>query len=273
MLIEYSRNLNIYHWPGLVPATQRPGRARSTAFIPENLEPSTMPLTKYQAVFFDVGGTLLKVHPSVGDVYARHARDFGFDGEAETLEAQFRVAWKESGGLESLGGQSGEAAEKKFWYDLVWSVFESYKLTDFDAYFARIYEAFRSAENWRVFDDVLDSGLLEKLKQRGVVLGVVSNWDSRLTSILENVGLAHYFDFILASAEVGSAKPDPGIFQAALSQSGIPASAACHIGDEIPTDVVGARSQGIDPILIDRAGRHNGDGRNTPTIKSFHELI
>jgi len=35
-------------------------------------------LKNYKAVFFDVGGTLLRVHPSVGDVYVTHARDFGF---------------------------------------------------------------------------------------------------------------------------------------------------------------------------------------------------
>ena len=37
-------------------------------------------LKNYKAVFFDVGGTLLRVHPSVGDVYATHAREFGFTG-------------------------------------------------------------------------------------------------------------------------------------------------------------------------------------------------
>ena len=39
-----------------------------------------MPLSSFKAVFFDVGGTLIRVHPSVGDIYAKHARDFGFLG-------------------------------------------------------------------------------------------------------------------------------------------------------------------------------------------------
>ncbi|MBI4388970.1 MAG: haloacid dehalogenase, partial [Nitrospinae bacterium] len=148
-------------------------------------------LTKYKAVFFDVGGTLLRVHPSVGEVYAKHARPFGFDGSPEDLDRRFGMEWKRIGGMESLGTQSGLTAERKFWRGLVFNVFESCGgLRDFDAYFEIIYDAFQSGEHWRVYDDVAESGILDKLKERGTVLGVVSNWDSRLQTILQNTGLA-----------------------------------------------------------------------------------
>ena len=42
-------------------------------------------LTKYKAVFFDVGGTLLRVHPSVGEVYSKMARGYGFSGSPEEV--------------------------------------------------------------------------------------------------------------------------------------------------------------------------------------------
>jgi FMN phosphatase YigB (HAD superfamily) len=57
-------------------------------------------LKKYKAVFFDVGGTLLRVHPSVGEVYAELARDFGFSGSPDALDEQFRLQWKKTGGIE-----------------------------------------------------------------------------------------------------------------------------------------------------------------------------
>lgn len=229
-------------------------------------------LSKYKAVFFDVGGTLLKVHPSVGEVYTEHARPFGFDASADKVQEQFRLQWKRSGGIESLGKQTGEEAEKQFWRDLVFSVFEHFGgLADFDSYFEHIYEVFERKESWRLFEDVAESGLLEKLKRRGAVLGVISNWDSRLPVILQNMDLAGHFDFILASSMVGSAKPDKKIFLEALKKSGVQADQACHIGDDERADFDGARAVGMDAILIDRKSiQENGISTR---ISSFMELV
>jgi putative hydrolase of the HAD superfamily len=229
-------------------------------------------LSNYQAVFFDAGGTLLKVHPSVGHVYAVHARDYGFQGTAEALDLDFRRQWKEMGGIESLGRQSGEAVERKFWKDLVRGVFAAHGgLQNFDQYFDRIFDAFRKKENWRVFADITESDILGKLKSRGVVLGVISNWDSRLPDTLESIGLAKYFDFILCSAVVGSAKPDEKIFQQALEKSGVSPDKACHIGDEVRTDCEGAKKMGIDSILLDRRDRF--DQTAFPKVRSLAELV
>lgn len=230
-------------------------------------------LNGYKAVFFDVGGTLLRVHPSVGHVYAQHARDFGFEGDPEDLNQRFRREWKAMGGMESLGNKQGLEVERAFWRELVHRVFEGAGgIRDFETYFNRIYDVFRGKESWRVFEDVLESKILDQLKDRGVVLGVISNWDSRLPEILENMGLARHFDFILASTVVGSAKPDGKIFQEALQHSGVLAHEACHIGDEPATDIQGAQDAGIHPILIDRDRRHK-DYDGEATIHSFLELI
>jgi putative hydrolase of the HAD superfamily len=229
-------------------------------------------LKNYKAVFFDVGGTLLRVHPSVGDVYATHARDFGFTGNADDLNREFKQEWSNMGGMESLGRQKGVEVERAFWKELVRRVFEAHGgLNDLDRYFDHIYDVFRSKESWRVFEDVTESRLLDQLKNNGVVMGVVSNWDSRLPEILKNTGLASYFDFILASTVVGSAKPDAGIFQEALKRACVPPEQACHIGDEPATDIEGARNVGIAPILIDRKGHHNGDA--ITKVGPFHELL
>jgi putative hydrolase of the HAD superfamily len=229
-------------------------------------------LSKYKAVFFDAGGTLLKVHPSVGHIYALHARAHGFEGTDEALDLEFRTQWKKMGGIESLGHMSGEVAERKFWKDLVHGVFSKHGgLQNFDQYFDRIFDEFRKKENWRIFDDLIESDILGKLKSRGVVLGVISNWDSRLPDTLESIGLAKYFDFILCSAVVGSAKPDEKIFKLALEKSGVSADKACHIGDEIRTDCEGANKVGIDGILIDR--NDHFDLSAFPKVKSLAELV
>ena len=231
-----------------------------------------MPLSSFKAVFFDVGGTLIHVHPSVGDVYARHARPFGYSGSVDDLNVGFRMQWNKMGGIESLGDQSGGQAEKKFWHTLVFEVFQPLGgLNQFEEYFDLIFEAFRDESNWRIYEDVIESNIFEILKKRGVVMGVISNWDSRLISTLENIGLARYFDFILPSAVVGSAKPDNKIFEEALRLSGTPPQETCHIGNEVRTEVVGAREAGIHPILLDRNNRF----KNTKATKitSFLQLV
>jgi putative hydrolase of the HAD superfamily len=230
-----------------------------------------MLLSKFKAVFFDVGGTMISVHPSVGDVYAKHARDFGFSGTSYELNEGFRSQWKKMGGIESLGNKSGPEAEEKFWKDLVFEVFQPLGgLNRFDEYFELIFEVFRDGSNWKIHEDVIESRIFEKLKARGIILGVISNWDSRLTSTLENLKLAEHFKFILPSAVVGSAKPDNKIFEEALRLSGVKPQEACHIGDEVKTDIVGARNAGIHGILLDRDNRF--DDSIQPKVKSFLEL-
>ena len=229
-------------------------------------------LSKYKAVLFDVSGTLLRVEPSVGEVYATYARPFGFKGSGKELNRLFHKEWINSGGIESLGEKSGEQAERDFWKSLVFQVFEhSGGLENFEHYFEIIYEAFARKDHWHVFDDVIDSGILEKLKNSSITLGVVSNWDSRLHTILKGTGLAEYFDFILASAEVGSAKPDKKIFIEAIRRSGVKPAEVCHIGDDLLADIRGANSVGIEAILIDRNSKH--EKNSLATISSFQELL
>ena len=229
-------------------------------------------LSKYKAVLFDVSGTLLRVEPSVGEVYATYARPFGFKGSGKELNRLFHKEWINSGGIESLGEKSGEQAERDFWKSLVFQVFEhSGGLENFEHYFEIIYEAFARKDHWHVFDDVIDSGILEKLKNSSITLGVVSNWDSRLHTILKGTGLAEYFDFILASAEVGSAKPDKKIFIEAIRRSGVKPAEVCHIGDDLRADIRGANSVGIEAILIDRNSKH--EKNSLATISSFQELL
>ena len=231
-----------------------------------------MPLSSFKAVFFDVGGTLIRVHPSVGDVYAKHARAFGFSGTADELNKEFRSQWKKMGGIESLGNKSGAQVEEKFWKDLVFEVFQPFGgLEHFDKYFKLIFEVFRDGSNWKIYEDVIESQIFRKLKERKIILGVISNWDSRLTSTLDSLELTDHFKFILPSAVVGSAKPDKKIFAEAVRLSGIEPHEACHIGNEIKTDFDGARNAGIHAILLDRDNQF--DESIQPRVRSFFELV
>jgi putative hydrolase of the HAD superfamily len=95
---------------------------------------------------------------------------------------------------------------------------------------------------------------LSALRDRGLRLVVVSNWDCSLREVLEHCGLGGMVDGTVTSAEAGASKPDPAIFGLALELAGCDASEALHVGDTVEEDVAGARAAGIRPLLLDREG-------------------
>lgn len=228
-------------------------------------------LTKYKAIFFDAGGTLLHPYPSVGEIYAEAGKRYGSPATAAELEHSFREVWLKHDGLNRLQSHSDENFERNFWKTLVKEVFDaSGGVNDFDEFFHELYDLFARPEVWRLYPDV--EALLINLKKQGKKMGIVSNWDSRLFHICEGLKLDRYFDFVLASAVFGASKPNPKIFEEALKLSGVEAQDAVHIGDSFKDDIEGAGGLGISAILIDRhpKGRPH---QHHPTITSFKELI
>lgn len=111
---------------------------------------------------------------------------------------------------------------------------------------------------------------LERLKNAGIRLAVVSNSDGRAAAALAAGGLLDAFEFVIDSAEVGVEKPDPRIFQIALDRLGVSASDALYVGDLYEVDVVGARAAGLDVVLLDPAGANAG--RDVRIFRSVAEL-
>jgi putative hydrolase of the HAD superfamily len=101
-----------------------------------------------------------------------------------------------------------------------------------------------------IYPDVLP--VLRDLRQRGLKLAIVSNWDASLQSHCDDLGLTPLFDTIVGSLAVGYEKPDPRIFAVALERMQERADQVVHVGDIYVSDVVGARRAGITPVLLDR---------------------
>jgi len=95
--------------------------------------------------------------------------------------------------------------------------------------------------------------VLQELRDQGVPLVVVSNWDVSLHGVLEATGLVGFFAGVITSAEHGAAKPDASIFAAGLALAGgVEPGQAVHVGDDLEADVAGARAAGLTPVLVSR---------------------
>ena len=217
-------------------------------------------------IFFDGVGTLIETRDSVGEIYSRVAREFGFDAEPRILQQNFTRSFRRQPPMAFPAG-TPEATlfelENDWWRNLVKAVFTDLgSFPRFDQFFDEIFERFRGGEFWRVYDDVAPS--LTGLKRLGLKLGVISNFDSRLYGVLSACKLDHYFDSVHISTRVGAAKPDPAIFQAALNYHGVEARLAWHVGDSLREDVEGAIAIGVNAILLDRNDRF---AENSPATR------
>jgi len=118
-------------------------------------------------------------------------------------------------------------------------------------------------------DDVLPS--LDRLRAAGLTLAVASNANGVLERMFERVGLTPYFHAICDSCVEGVEKPDPRFFQIVLERAGGRAVTAMHVGDLYYVDVLGARSAGIQPVLLDPHGLYRDF--DALRISSLGELV
>ncbi|MXZ01998.1 HAD-IA family hydrolase [Candidatus Poribacteria bacterium] len=82
--------------------------------------------------------------------------------------------------------------------------------------------------------------VLNELQANGLPLGIVSNFPKTLHNLCKQVGIADYFDFIIASEEVGVSKPDPRILRMALQKAQVEPNEAVYVGDH-PFDILCAK--------------------------------
>ncbi|HEV2580433.1 MAG TPA: HAD-IA family hydrolase, partial [Ktedonobacteraceae bacterium] len=91
--------------------------------------------------------------------------------------------------------------------------------------------------------------------------------------ILHRLQLNQYFDSLTVSALARHAKPSPTLFELALRRADSIADYTLHIGDVYVLDILGARSVGITPILLDRQRHLEPDNVDCLLIHSLTEVL
>ncbi|HSD10396.1 MAG TPA: HAD family hydrolase, partial [Candidatus Binatia bacterium] len=140
-------------------------------------------MIRFRAVLFDAVGTLFDVAEPVGETYARFAESEGVSAEPRALDDAFRAAFAGSTPLAFPHAPAAElpSLERAWWRRLVYDAFARARIdappAALDRAFAGVFEHYATAAAWRVYPDV--KPVLHSLRERGLRLAVVSNFDTR----------------------------------------------------------------------------------------------
>ncbi len=232
-------------------------------------------MTEIRCIIYDVGGTLLHPAPGIEQLSAfvrdvsghdvPHARLAAALPDLRHFLAQhdqpFATLWASPARLEAAWRSYYATALRDAGVDGSWD--------ELLAVGAKIEAWYLHPDRWEVFADVVP--VLDAAHGRGLTQGVISDWGPDLLPLLHNLGLTRRFDFVIASALAGYAKPSPEIFDHALARVRLPAGACLYVGDTYLQDIVGARRAGLDAVLIDRLG--TAPVVDCPVITTLAELL
>jgi putative hydrolase of the HAD superfamily len=196
-----------------------------------------------EAVFFDAGGTLIRTRRPVGETYAELASHYGQKWEAEALQAAFRGVYASMNSRPASMARRSDGDGRPWWRALVRETLARVGLPEhfpFDDYFEEAYKFYARADAWMPYPEA--ESALAAIRASGRRLAVLSNWDARIHAVFEGLELRDYFEVVLASAELGSEKPEPEIFRLAAARLGVDPPACLMVGDDAINDVGGAQA-------------------------------
>jgi putative hydrolase of the HAD superfamily len=236
---------------------------------------------RFDAVFFDLGGTLFSYR---------------------SIQARMRDTIREA--VERLGVEAQPAAIGQAYGDANRAAFARYVSRPFYLHrdlFTDTYRDFvrtltgdeaddefvewlyalqrdRMVEAMELREDCLDT--LARLRERGLTLSIVSNIDDDfLLPMVETSGLDRHLHHWTSSEEAKSCKPDPGFFRYCVERAGVTAERVLFVGDSPVHDVAGAKAQGMTTVLIldegvDPPGQEGGDPQQPHhQIRALAELL
>ncbi|KAK6942185.1 Haloacid dehalogenase-like hydrolase [Dillenia turbinata] len=195
----------------------------------------------HKALLVDAVGTFVVPSQPMAQIYRQIGEKYGVQySEAEIL-SRYRRAYEQPWGRSRLRYVNDG---RPFWQYIVRS---STGCSD-SQYFEELYNYYMTDKAWHLCDPEAEK-VFKALRDSGVKVAVVSNFDTRLRPLLRALNCDHWFDAVAVSAEVEAEKPNPTIFLKACDLLGVKPEDAVHVGDDRRNDIWGARDAGCDAWL------------------------
>jgi HAD superfamily hydrolase (TIGR01549 family) len=113
--------------------------------------------------------------------------------------------------------------------------------------------------------------LFRSLNDLGLRIGIVSDGTTpEQVETLGKLGVLPRVDAVAISDRVGVLKPDPRLFDAALTGLAVQPREALHVGDSWDRDVEGAREFGMTPVYVVRKPIGRRSRKGVPTVALGH---
>ena len=202
-----------------------------------------------RAVFFDVDFTLIFPGPALmGEGYRRFCAAHG----VEVDPARFEQAVEASSLI--LDDVEEQIYNDDLFIHYTASIIEHMggRGPNVVAAAREIYAGWAANHHFEMYDDA--APVLRSLKERGLIVGVISNSHRSLDAFQEHFAIGEFITTSISSAEHGYMKPHPSIFEAALEQAGVVAGQSLMVGDSLKADVEGALAAGMRAVLLRRSG-------------------
>ncbi|XP_028107024.1 haloacid dehalogenase-like hydrolase domain-containing protein 3 isoform X1 [Camellia sinensis] len=191
----------------------------------------------HKALLVDAVGTL--VLPS--QPMAQIGEKYGIQYSETKILNRYRKAYEQPWGRSRLRYVNDG---RPFWQYIVSS---STGCSD-SQYFEELYNYYTTKKAWHLCDPDAEK-VFKTLRNAGVKLAVVSNFDTRLRPVLRALNCDYWCDTVAVSAEVEAEKPNPTIFIKACELLGVKPEDVVHVGDDCRNDIWGARDAGCDAWL------------------------
>ena len=226
-------------------------------------------------VFFDAGETLIHPAPSFPELFttvcARHGLEVDFNRLREATRSL--MAGVEDRQRDGYTFSNEARKSRRFWMDFYGRlVGELGYAGDDGALPEDLYRTFSQPSNYEAYHDVRET--FEELRARGLSMGLISNFETWLQDLLDDLGLSPYLEVMVISGREEYEKPHPRIYELALERGNVDPSRALHVGDSPISDYDGAREAGMRAVLLDRWMRFPAfDGERVTDLRELPGLL
>lgn len=214
-------------------------------------------LKDVSVVFFDADDTIVELSASIGELYSRVANQHSFSLCPNQIDARVREAWNSirlEYRNEAGGYTTSPEREKAMWLKFIGLLLDDLTLPEArELLYEAVYEEFAYARSRKLKPGIVP--FVDYLRNNNYVTGVLSNNDSRIIRLMEDMGLDEKFDHIIPTASIGFKKPSKDCFLRVRELIGLPAHKILYIGDNFETDYLGAKSDGWHALFYNQHAR------------------
>lgn len=207
---------------------------------------------KSKWVLFDYVDTLAETFPNKNLQVVSFLSNLGLCRNLQ-LKDVAKAYWKteESTTLSSINVE-GLNARRAFYLKFNEELFLNLDIVDIQIP-SKFYDYMsKTKKTWRLKKDA--DFLLKKLYERGYKLGLLSNFDRSLNSILQSQGVRNYFAAVQVSSEIGIEKPDIRFYERFLEENSVHIPTSIYLGDNLRLDITPMSKLGVNCILLDDFG-------------------